>query len=69
MLFYYNTKGIVCTSIITNNSLKLLYNTIISKDKEKNRKLLVSIIVCYCTKYNKGLKILFKTINKVCYNS
>jgi hypothetical protein len=69
MLFYCNTKGIVCTSIITNDSPKLLYNAIILKDKEKNRKLLVSTIVCYCTKCNKSLKILFKTINKVCYNS
>ena len=69
ILFYYSIKGIVYTSIITNNSPKLLYNTIILKDKEKNRKLLVSTMVYYCTKYNKSLVILFKTVNKVYYNS
>jgi len=48
--FYHIIECIVCTSIITNDSPKLLYNTIIYKDREKSSKLLVSTMICYYTK-------------------
>jgi hypothetical protein len=69
MSFYYIIEYIVRTSIITYNSPKLFYNTIILKDREKNSKLLLSSIVCYYTKYKEGLPKLLLIINKIDNNS
>jgi hypothetical protein len=64
------TKGIICTSIITYNSSKLVKNAIVLKDKEKSYKLIISTIAFYCRKANKSLDMLFlKMIYTMCNDS
>jgi hypothetical protein len=55
---YCLTKRIVWASIIGNDSPKLLYDTIILKNKKKNLKLVFSVIVFYFIKSKKSLCLL-----------
>src|ERR1700722_20137607 len=70
VLLCYITKGIICASIITYNSSKLVKNAIVLKDRKKSCKLIISTIAFYYRKANKSLDmLLLKMIYIVCNNS
>jgi hypothetical protein len=70
VLLCCTTKGIICASIITHNSSKLVKNAIVLKDKEKSYKLIISTMAFYYRKANKSLDmLLLKMIYTMCNNS
>jgi hypothetical protein len=73
LVFFYKhitfnnlTKCIIWTSIISNNSPKLLYNAVILKDQQKDIKLVLTAIASYYTKGKKGLLSLKEMCGIMC---
>src|ERR1700722_1619831 len=70
VLLCCTTKGIICTSIITHNSSKLVKNAIVLKDRKKSCKLIISTMAFHYRKANKSFNmLLLKMIYTVCNNS
>ncbi len=58
-------KDVIWGSVIKYNSSKLLYDTVILKDREKDRELIFFTIIKHLLKNKKGLLFLLIIQNKV----
>jgi hypothetical protein len=65
MCFNRKIKNVIWSSVINYNNFKLLHDTVILKNKKKNKELIFFVIIRYFLKNKKGFLFLLVVRDKV----
>jgi hypothetical protein len=65
MGFNRTTKDVIWDSVINYNSFKLMHDTVIPKDREKNKELIFFVIARHLSKSKKGLLLFLIVRSKI----